>query len=498
MENAAHTWSEPDLYLLADSDLVARAENLSRRLCPVEKHEDPVLVPDTPWEGAVPETETFPLQDPFYATVLHDPKERIFRCWYRPLNRFLSGCFRAPSANQDSRLCYAVSGDGVHWEKVWTRQVLFQGSYENNMLRLADESYTGADNPADSPGTVLPYGSEGSDDRFAATIHTKFEDPVYPKGITVCFSPDGIRWRMHYPPVLPLDGDCHTASWDPRERCFLLTTRSSQHGNLCRRWGRRWKRHIALAKSRDLLHWTPSTTVLEADEGDPEDTELYMMHIIPYGHAYLGQLLMFSTHEMVLDNQLVLSRDLVRWQRVGDRRPFLARGPEGSWDSRHVSLNKNPPHPEGDRLRFWYGGKSAPHYQAGYGAMGTGTLRRDGFVCYEAGEREGVLTTIPLTAKKTTLALNVDATRGEALVEVTDEAGEPIAGCSREDGRPIRGDHIREVVRFRAGPGEYFARGSLFRFQGPVRFRFYLRNARLYAFKAPGVSPMWPEPKGAS
>jgi hypothetical protein len=491
--NASHTWWEPDLYLLADEDLVARCENLVRRLCPVEKSPEPILVPDRPWEGLSPDGEVESLQDPFYATILFDPAEEIFRCWYRPLNRFLSGCFQPPHANQESKLCYAISRDGIHWEKPALHQVLFQGSGDNNMLRLADESYRGAANAAESLGTVVPYSESGADFRFAATIHSRYEDPIYPRGITVCFSRDGIGWQMHFPPILPLHGDCHTMGRDPRENCFLLTTRCHQHQNLCRRWGRPWKRPIALAKSRDLFHWTPPVTVLEADDEDPDDTQLYMMHIVPYGHAYLGQLLMFSTHEMVLDNQLALSRDLIDWQRLGDRRPFLERGAEGSWDSKHVSLSKNPPHPEGDQLRFWYGGKSTPHYQAGYGALGTATLRRDGFVCYQAGEKEGVLTTIPLWVGRTTLALNVDATRGEARVEIVDQNGNPIDGCSREDCYPVRGNHVRALVQLKAEPDQYFSRGNLFRLREMVRFRFYLRNARLYAFKAPGITPLWPE-----
>jgi hypothetical protein len=31
------------------------------------------------------------------------------------------------------------------------------------------------------------------------------------------------------------------------------------------------------------------------------------------------------------------------------------------------------------------------------------------------------------------------------------------------------------------------------RFGQEIRLRFYLRNARLYAFKAPHLEPLWPE-----
>jgi len=492
MLSYAHTWAEPDLYILADEDLIETSENAVRRVCSIQKHPEPVLVPDRPWEGLAPDGQVTSLQDPFYSTVLFDPLANTFRCWYNAYSRFLNRANHQPFANQGSACCYAESSDGITWEKPPVRQVLYEGSYENNMVRFMEQSTLDTSVLAEQVWNVIPYGVPGSEDRFAASLYTHFDDPIYQSGVTVCFSPDGLNWRMHFPPVLPLDGDCHSVSIDPVSKCFIATTRSYQHANLCRRWGRPWKRHIALSRSRDLFNWAPMQTVLEVDEEDPQDTQLYLMYVIPYGHAYLGQLLVLNTNEMVLENQLALSRDLENWQRVGDRQPILARGAEGSWDCKHVALTNNPPHPEGTGMRFWYGGKSAPHYQAGYGALGTGTLRRDGFVCFEAEEKEAVLTTIPFRVKGSTwICLNCDAGGGELRMAVVDKDGKPIEGCTRDDCVPIQGDHTRAVVNFKAGPGRFFDRGNFLRFPDEVRFRFYLRNARLYAFKAPRLSPLW-------
>ena len=77
--------------------------------------------------------------------------------------------------------------------------------------------------------------------------------------------------------------------------------------------------------------------------------------------------------------------------------------------------------------------------------------------------------------------VNVDATDGELRLEILDGEDRPIDGCAAEDCLPITGDHIREIVRFNEG------RGSFVRYTGPVKFRFHLRNAKLYAFKAPNV-----------
>jgi len=221
-----------------------------------------------------------------------------------------------------------------------------------------------------------------------------------------------------------------------------------------------------------------------------------MMHVIPYGHAYLGQMLMFYTHEMVLDNQWAISRDLRNWHRVGHQ-VVLERGTKGSWDSEHVTLSKNLPHPEGNRLRFWYGGASAPHYQAGYGALGTGTLRRDGFAFYESCGSEGTITTIPMGGRSTWMALNVDASAGECLVEILDKDFNPIEGYRKQNCLPIRGDAIRAMVNFES-PGKGGAQpfNRLVFDPAEIRLRFYLRNAKLYAFKASGLAPRWPSVNG--
>jgi len=496
MFNPAHTWAEPDLFLMADEEIIEKSENALRKLCSIQKHPDPVIIPEKPWEGMIGGQATS-LQDPFYSIVLWDPVEAIFKCWYNAYDRFVNRANYLPFANQGSACCYAVSPDGINWEKPLVRKVLYDGSLENNIVRFMSGGTSDTCVLAEQAWNVVPYGVEGSEDRWVATVYAAYDDPLYSKGIAVCFSQDGLEWRMHFPPVLPLDGDCHSLAVDPVNKQFLMTTRSHQHANLCARWGRVWKRHIALAKSRDLFHWTPMETVLEADDHDPEDTHLYLMYIIPYGHAYIGQLLVFNTDKMVLHEQLTLSRDLKNWQRVGDRKPLLERGEDDAWDSKHVALTNNPPHPEGDRMRFWYGGASAPHYQAGYAALGTGTLRRDGFVCWEAGQREGVITTIPLrTTGPTWIILNVDAGRGEVFAEVTDREGRPIKGCRRTDCLPIRGDHVRALVNFKVEDKDLFSRGNFMRFGGQeIRFRFYLRNARLFAFKSPNVEPLWDEAK---
>jgi hypothetical protein len=183
-----------------------------------------------------------------------------------------------------------------------------------------------------------------------------------------------------------------------------------------------------------------------------------------------------------LDIHLAYSRDLKTWRRQGVRQAFLARGEPGSWDQSHVSITTNPPHPQGRRMRFWYGGKDTEHWQAGNAAFGSATLRRDGFASWHAGPAGGTVTTVPLQLDWATWPMiNADAADGEVRLEILGADGKPISGCSVDDCLPVRGDHLRAVVEYKVG------RGNFVRHTGPVRLKFHLRNARLYAVKLPNA-----------
>ncbi|MDD3928055.1 MAG: hypothetical protein PHT33_15535 [bacterium] len=471
-------WAEPDLYLMADEALVESAENAVFRICPMEKAPEPVLVPDMPWEGGDGSVQRPVQQDPLDGSVLYDPQLKRFHLWYRTHNRLAS----------KSIVCYACSEDGLHWVKPSVGAIDYEGSYDNNMLKMRVPPVLN-----DHLCTVVPNYVAGLDAKLIATVYSKYNDPIYPGGITFLSSRNGIDWEPHFPPMLPIDGDAHCLMWDPRNECYICTTRSAAYSGTINRLRQagydnlKSKRHVAIARSRDLVHWTPMVTVLEADDKDPENAQLYIMYVIPYGHAYIGLVqLFYMSRDMTygpLDVHLVISRNLTDWVRVGDRTPILPRGEKGSWDHADVTICAGTPHPEGDRMRFWYGGKDTEHWQAGNGALGTATLRRDGFACWEAGDTEGCITTVPLDMHWATWPfLNVEAPDGEVRMEIIDaETYEPVRGVSRDDCLPITGNHLRAMVEFKEG------RGNFIRHAGKVRFRFYLRRARLYAFKAPNI-----------
>ncbi len=496
---------ENDLFLMVDERLVSQADGARWEFCPLEKRAEPVLLPTPRCEGGTG-TEPLPVHgDPFVGSVLWDAQQEHYVAWYRsnrhdlpPTNYPIRsrGVIIPNREREGSNFYMAHSRDGIAWERPNLGAVRCDGSYANNLI-----SNTPGPVLMEHASGVLPnYLGDGKGD-LVATVYSKFDDAIYPHGITHMHSADGVAWEPHYPPPLPLDGDAHCLMWNPREQCYLCTTRSAPHSNIVTRLQARGfpdvrrKRHVALAKSRDLVHWTPMLDILEADENDPASTELYSMYILPYGNLYLGFVEMFHVapgmHHGPLEMQLALSYDLKKWHRAGARQPLLPRGGHGAWDDSHVRLFASSPFVEGNRLRFWYGGKNAEHWQTGTAGIGTATLRRDGFGCWQAGPEGGVVTTVPLRVEwSTRIMLNVDAgDRGEARVEVLDESGTPLEGCAFEDCQPITGDQYRGQVIYRA------PRGTFVRHTGNIRLRFHLRDCRLYAFRAFNV--FLPEKGGA-
>ena len=109
-------------------------------------------------------------------------------------------------------------------------------------------------------------------------------------------------------------------------------------------------------------------------------------------------------------------------------------------------------------------------------STGLATLRRDGFVSMDAGSVEGTLTTRPVRFSGRRLFVNTASELGVLRVEALDERGKVIAPFSAAACLPIRSDSTMQEVRWRGAEDLSALVGK------PVRFRFRLRDGRLYAF----------------
>ena len=104
--------------------------------------------------------------------------------------------------------------------------------------------------------------------------------------------------------------------------------------------------------------------------------------------------------------------------------------------------------------------------------------RIDGFVSVDFDYKGGGLTTAPLTFSGNTLRLNVNTSAsGEGRVALLDEAGKQIPGFTIKDCDFISGDYLAKSVSWKGKTDVSALVGK------PVRLRFEMRGAKLYAFQ---------------
>ena len=106
------------------------------------------------------------------------------------------------------------------------------------------------------------------------------------------------------------------------------------------------------------------------------------------------------------------------------------------------------------------------------------TLRLDGFVSARANRQGGELLTRPLVFQGRQLELNfATSAAGSIRVEIQNEAGKPLEGFALAECSEIFGDTLDRVIAWKRGT-------DLSRLAGkPVRLRFELKDADLYAFR---------------
>jgi hypothetical protein len=241
----------------------------------------------------------------------------------------------------------------------------------------------------------------------------------------------------------------------------------------------------SLYTSEDFLHWRPGEIVMHADIDDRPGDEIYSMAVFPYEGLYIGLIQMYHAFpgDNTLDIQLAVSRDAIRWQRVGNREAFLPLGGIGEWDRFNQSLASSPVM-AGDDLRFYYGGRTWRHPILGkpfpradsgprWSGIGMATVKRDRLVYLSASFDGGYAETPALVLPDGRLHVNTQSRFGTLRVTVYDGEGQPLAGG---ESKPISEDTLDAVVEWDDASLMELAK------EGSVRFRFELKNAKLYSF----------------
>ena len=261
--------------------------------------------------------------------------------------------------------CYAVSTDGVHWDKPNLGVIPFRGSMETNIVRGFNFGQTFID----------PF-----DDASRRFKTIQYQSPTrgwngWPPATRVkggntylSYSPDGIHWDMEPRPVLPFYFGAQLSTiWDENLQKWVVYVRVNPQGHKTDPWGS----HLAFGrleigkqklaepypftpdpnKKRDVYDSYHNPTyefpiVFQTDDRDP-DHMVYKMGAIKYPEtdfyvAFPG--FWYPNVADCDDVQFAFSRDGINWQRPF-RQPIIRLGLPGSGCEGYIDLTEggDPP-----------------------------------------------------------------------------------------------------------------------------------------------------------
>jgi len=431
--------------LFITDDHIASTDMVRSRHSFAKHPANPLVRADRPWEGKVVYC---------YGTCMLDDGE--YRWYYLAI-------FQTEAGKSRFAVCLATSRDGIIWDKPELGAVEFDGSTANNIV-IYDACIPSVLKDPDEPDPAKRY-------RMLFWNLTGG-----PSGYYLAHSPDGIRWRRY-------DGNPVWAGsaggTDPNGPGDVINTFFDEAGGRYVAFAKVRRaevfgtgRIVARGESADAISWSVPEVVLVPDERDPQGaTQFYGMAAFPYEDLYLGLLWVYHTDADTIDVQLAYSRDSREWHRSGARNAVIDLGPEGAWDAGMI-LTVQSPIVLDDEIRVYYSGWTGGHEEGEQtAAMGLASMRRDGFVSMDAGERWASLLTTPMPCGRS-LFVNADCAGGEVRVALVDDSGEPIPGLSATGCSPLRGDSVRHEVRW---PGGELPAGQT------VRVRVTARHAQLFS-----------------
>lgn len=485
-------------FLFLDDWHIARMDGLTRQAHQAVRHPaNPVVIREHPWEQTRLQI--------YGRSVIYDMSVGKFRMYYlaqpgathyphvRINDVGKSGISTLPA--------YAESVDGIHWVKPALGQCSFNGVEPTNLLDFSrGMSFEpgvlfDAHDPDpqrryklfywDQKNLVMPAGTlDYKDWGFNAVVQVKDEsghvihaEPYTDWGIEVAFSADGIHWTRHGADyVFRCYSDTgHSCLYDPALGQYVSFGR---FGMMRPGSGVPFTvgRNVARVTSNDFIQWSEPELVLCVDDRDPDGLQINSMPVDLYEGVYIGLMELFVLPSQVHAGnlQLATSRNGVHWTRVADRFNFLEPGTGNDWDSGGGIRPGSSLIVHDDCVMMYY--SSGPR-TSGFAGIGLATWRRDGFVSVHAGPQGGELLTAPLMPTGSELHLNLDATHGEATVQICNFQGGPGTPEEQRWGwsEPLHGDSTDMTVRWKAG--------DLAPFVGwPRTLRIKLRNADLYSF----------------
>lgn len=453
--------------LFLDAMVVEESAGLSRIFHAAEKHKgNPIIVKEYPWEGWGPYV---------YGTVLWDGGK--LRMWYSGIG------------GGSADVSYAESTDGIHWTKPDLGIIEYEGSNKNNVV--------GPNGVCHIPSVIKVPNPSSPDKQWAMYgfgYSRGLPDSRRGEGKpAVAYSPDGLHWDWNRKPEqmgLYSSWDVTNTFYDPYTSQYTATYKTMN----------RRHRAVGVAVSEDGLKWSKPVegAVFGADDLDPDASQVYGMPVFPYQGIYIGLPWIYHARyikygkysnpdvmyeaqegsERTVDVQFAWSHNMLSWTRTPDRKPFIALGPDGAWDSKMVYTARAPV-AVGDKLYFYYAGYDTIHDddKNAKGAIGLATLRLDGFCSMHADKTEGWLISRREVFNTPAVTINAKcAPGGYVTAELVDRHNKIIPGFSREDCIAFRGDSVRYELTWKA---KEFPKKLM---DKDKKIRFYVRDADLYSY----------------
>lgn len=449
-----------DRELFVDHYLIESMQDVELRMHE-PRDEGPVLNFDRPWEG------------PFsgYCTVIKD--EDRFRLYYRGVP------IAGNDGNKNETTCYAESNDGIHWTKPDLGIYMMEGTKQNNVILSQAAPVTHNFSPFKDCRPGVP-----ADQKYKALGGTG------KSGLIPYVSADGIHWRKLQEEAVLTDGKFdsqNVAFWSDKEQKYVAYFRI---------WtgeGYKGFRSVGRATSNDFINWSPTVPMTF---GDVPLQHLYTNQTHPYFRApqiYVAVAARFMPKRQVVDEASAeeLGVNPKYYKDCSDAIFMTTRG--GSVYDRTFPQGFIKP---GIGLKNWVSRTNYPALnvvQTGPAEMSVYvnqdyaqptahlhrySMRLDGFASIEALAKGGELLTKPITFAGIAMYLNfATSAAGEIRIELCDIEGKAIEGFSRDDCKEIIGNEIERKVIWSESK-------SLTELEGkPVRIRFILKEANLFAFQ---------------
>lgn len=454
-------------------DIDARS-NVSRQFHAAVKHSQPVLRQALPWECHPGMT----------ASVVFDDDEQLFKAWY------MAGHWTDGVGHVQ---CLATSTDGVHWERPALGRHEAPGSTgavsTRNNIVIPQTYHDGQDHwETMRKDPIDPNPAR----RYKAIGWSSFDWDGPLAGIYSAWSGDGIDWSHSAEPLFRFHPRPGTDDLGPvgDAQSLMIDTARSRYVAFLRGTPER-----LLSESTDFVDWTSPRPFLRPLH---EEEALYNNTGFNYGAGYLGFLTHFNKHplQQTQSLQLLSSRDGDAWERPPGP-ALIEPGDVGEWDRFQIMLTGAPPVPVGNRLFIYYRGTPRRHNKVAREfdpridadqdrhtmSIGLATLRLDGFASVAGSFDTGTLTTCPFQLSGGGLRLNAKADHGRLRVALLAHDETVLEGFGLDDCVPVNADGVDLAV----GWGE---NGQQSLPSHPVRLRFELTNARLFAYWCAGDRPV--------